>query len=295
MFNFFKRNKQGKKAKSSVMSQLESEPTFQIHRQYWTFNQQEYDQLKARFNNDLSEKEKLRLLHLLLLEFFESTEGQQCLNDDSMGAEEEGMKGEALTIVNQIVNELQSGQMFSSKKCFLWQGDAGASQEREPDSQGDLINPSFTHLGCIEVIKMDDQQAPKAVEFIPLDDIRGILFAPPSLFRAAKILYEDERNEEIVYIPLNYGFSWLSNSSYDHDGSMTRFCSHIQLEDGSNIGVGIGQQDLQINNPEGNMSLMGISSVGELMVGLEVSDPRFEMKCKARGLDPQDVLKQVEQ
>ncbi len=42
-----------------------------------------------------------------------------------------------------------------------------------------------------------------------------------------------------------------------------------------------------------NQSIFGISSVGEIMIGLEINDPKFEIKCKARGLDPKIVMEKV--
>ncbi|OAD21419.1 hypothetical protein THIOM_002812, partial [Candidatus Thiomargarita nelsonii] len=96
------------------------------------------------------------------------------------------------------------------------------------------------------------------------------------------------KKDEIVFVPIIYGLSWLSVNQFDHDGSMTRFCCHIVTNTGTNLGLGIGlgQQDFTITDFNGNQSLFGISSVGDIMVVLDTADPKFEIKCKARGLDP---------
>ena len=36
-------------------------------------------------------------------------------------------------------------------------------------------------------------------------------------------------------------------------------------------------------------SLFGLGSIGEIMVALFVDDPKFNQKCMARGLDPEQV------
>lgn len=146
------------------------------------------------------------------------------------------------------------------------------------------MNASLTHLGSLEVIRLDDQGLPRELDFIPLDDIRGIILASPTLFRGAKVFYDDGRDDEILLVPLIYGVSWSTNNEYYRSGRMTRFASFVNL-DGRSIGIGYGQQDWKVPT-EGGETLFGLRSVGEVMVALEVGDPRFELKCRARGLDP---------
>ncbi len=58
---------------------------------------------------------------------------------------------------------------------------------------------------------------------------------------------------------------------------------------GMNLGVGLGQQDFVVTDSDRNRHPFGIGGIGEIMVGLELDDPRFEAKCRARGLDPDRV------
>ena len=51
-----------------------------------------------------------------------------------------------------------------------------------------------------------------------------------------------------------------------------------------NAGIGIGHQDLVVGSD--GVSLVGIGSIGELAMALDVADPRFDEKCRARGIDP---------
>jgi hypothetical protein len=170
---------------------------------------------------------------------------------------------------------------------MVWQGSAGASDTRPPTMDGTLRNASLTHLGCVEVLRMDSQDRPTGIDFIALDDIRGMLLASPSIFRAAKILFEDGRPGEIVRLPLVYGFSWFTGRGEDTDGTLTRFCSHITTPISSSpLGIGLGHQDFVLESPKG-ASLFGLGSVGELMMPLFANDPRFNERCRARGIDPE--------
>ncbi len=148
----------------------------------------------------------------------------------------------------------------------------------------------MSHLGALEVIHLDAQQQPERLSFVALDEISGVTFGEPSLLRAARLYYEDDRGEEIVLVPLVYGLSWRSGQEHDRDGSMTRFICDLGKP---GTGIGIGHQDLLISGEQGR--LFGLATVRELMVALSLSDPRFEAKCRARGLDPEDVRRRAEE
>lgn len=289
MLNLFK-----KKSKSPIVKQLKSDPIFKVHSKYWAPAPQERDELLSRYPDKLSEKEKLRILHLLFIEYFNSEKGRKHFDEEDFD-DEVIINFPSKNICEEIIESLLGKESaFCSRQGFVWQGEHGGTETRPPDLQGDLVNTSLTHLGSIEVIKIDQKEKPVEVDFIPFDDIWSIMFAPPSLFRAAKIFYDNEKDEEIVYIPAIYGVSWFSDNQFDHDGSITRFCCHIETKNGIDMGIGIGHKDFKITDLNRNMNFFGISSVGEILVGLEINDPKFEIKCKARGLDPDEVKKQVE-
>ena len=292
-FKSFKNNGKDQKVTSPIIEQLRSNPAFLLQRKYWTSDHEEKASLLSKYPVGLTEKELLRLVHLICIEYLESEKGGKHLNEDDFDQTPEwGANNQ--NICTEIVSQLlDKKSAFCSKKCFIWQGEVGESQNREPDHQGDFLNASLSHLGCLEVIKVDEKQSPLAVDFIPFDAIRGVVFAQPSLFRAAKIFYDSEKEDEIVLIPMNYGLSWMSFNEFDHDGSMTRFCCHIETKNGTSMGLGLGQQDFTVIDSNGNQQMFGINSIGEIMVGLEITDPKFEIKCKARGLDPAEVMKQI--
>jgi hypothetical protein len=225
----------------------------------------------------------------MCIEYLSSEHGRKHLDEEDFDDESRWNTVSKDICVNIVERLLKKESPFCSRTCFIWQGDPGETEQREPDFQGAFLNASLTHLGCIEVIKVDENQNPTEVDFLPFDEIQGVIFAQPSLFRAAKIFYDHEKKDEIVFVPILYGLSWLSGNQFDHDGSMTRFCCHIETKTGINLGIGLGQQDFTITDSNGNQSIFGMSSVGEIMVGLEITDPKFEVKCKARGLDPHKV------
>ena len=178
---------------SNIIAQLEDDPIFQFHRAYWTFNRKECDELTNKYPT-LSPGEKLRLLHLLCIEIANSNLGQKIINGGDIradqykkGAWETGSKD---TIV-KIVRELSSKDSpFRKRKCLLWRGAPGESEQREPDHTGEMRNASYTHLGSLEVIRIDENQNPIEMDFIPLDDISGAMFANPSLYRAGKVFFD---------------------------------------------------------------------------------------------------------
>ena len=73
--------------------------------------------------------------------------------------------------------------------------------------QGELLNPSITHLGCLEVYRVDAAHQAASVGFVGFDELSSVLFAPPSLIRAAKLFYDNGR-EELLLVPMLYGPTW---------------------------------------------------------------------------------------
>jgi hypothetical protein len=161
--------------------------------------------------------------------------------------------------------------------------------------QGEFLNPSLTHLGCLEVYRVDAANRPTGIDFVSFDELSGVVFAPPSLIRAAKLLCDDGRGE-VVLVPLRYGVTWALGNEYDRAGRMTRFVAHLDGEEVGTLGasgIGVGQQDLSVRGLDGGGSLFGLGSVAEVAFPLELRDPRFDEKARARGIDPDEVRRRV--
>jgi hypothetical protein len=178
----------------------------------------------------------------------------------------------------------------------IWRGrSAQPEPDREPDLDGELVNPSLTHLGCLEVYRVDPVNKPSRMDFVGFDELTGIQFGPLRLIRGAKLTYEDG-HAEMVLVPLLYGLTWSYGSDDDRAARMTRFLLHLdEMEPGLRwaSGTGVGQQDLSIRRQDGGATLFGLGSVSEIVFPLDLLDPRFDEKARARGIDPDDARKQV--
>jgi hypothetical protein len=264
-------------------------------RTYWTYNSAEKAALLNRYPDSLSWPETLRLHHLSCLELLNSQEGKAQLMTEQ-GESFEAPEGVTSDLCRELTRRLLSeNSPYRMRHCSIWQGEAGKSEQRPAGLQGFLRDASLTHLGCLEVIRLDSQFEPKELAFIPFDDIQGVMFAQPGLFRPAKVLYEYSKGEEIVCVPLIYAISWLSEFEYDHDGTFTRFCCHLFIEKLNYVGIGIGHHDFSLTVPEGENEeyLFGLGSVSEMAFNLELIDPKFDQKCRGRGLDPLTIRKQL--
>lgn len=57
--------------------------------------------------------------------------------------------------------------------------------------------------------------------------------------------------------------------------------------------MGVGQQDFSIRSEDGRTSLFGIGSVAEIAFPLDMRDPRFDEKARARRIDPDELRKRA--
>jgi len=141
------------------------------------------------------------------------------------------------------------------------------------------------------VLRLDERQKPKQLAFVAFDDLQTVAVAGAGAFRAARLFYDDGRPDEIVLLPLLYATSWKSSSPYLRDGRMTQFLAHPPGGGpAAPFGLGVGQQDFSINEGE-RQGTFGLGSVGQITFALDAADPRFALKCRARGLDPDELLR----
>jgi hypothetical protein len=255
----------------------------EMQRAYWTHNAEEQAQLEAHGVDQLSWRELLRLHHLI------------CLQRLTARSQREATTEKCRQVLSRL---LVSDSPYRPRQAMIWQGQAAQpGTNREPDMQGEFLNPSLTHLGCLEVYRLDAANQPTRLDFVGFDALSGVMFAPPNLIRAAKLFYEDGSGE-IVLVPLLYGLTWAIGDEYDRSGQMTRFVAHLGIEQIGMLGasgIGVGQQDLSIRNPDGGSTLFGLGSVAEISFPLDMRDPRFDEKARARGIDPEQVRQKMGQ
>jgi hypothetical protein len=262
---------------------------------YWTFDAQEQSALLARGIEALPWPELLRLHHLNCLEALatrpesgESEDGEMILpggiGESTPALERCRQTGERLLLPESP---------YRPRHASVWQGSLDPNHEQPPTMQGILCNPSLTHLGCLEVLRLDAQLQPRELAFIAFDDLQTVAMTSPKIFRATRLFYDDGRPDEIVFVPLLYATSWRSSSPYLRDGRMTQFLAYPPgAGPAAQFGIGAGQQDLSIREDE-RQSMFGIGSVAQIAFSLDVTDPRFAMKCRSRGLDPDAIRQQM--
>jgi hypothetical protein len=277
----------------------------EIQRKYWRFDPEEKARLIQRGPMQLPWPDMLRLHHLCCLEIMGTKRGAEYLNDEAAyGRDVEAGTARDLSLAPdlpfwpELINKLSSmDSPYKPRYCLVWQLKPGSSGPREADHDGLFMNASITHLGSVEVIKIDAFGTPKGIEFLGLNEVRHAVFARTALFRAAKIFYEDLREDEVVWVPLIYGVSWACANARDRDGTFTRWIGHrpVEFEEGvMDLGIGVGHQDFHISNAARKKSaLFGLGSIEEVATALDVDDPEFEWKCRRRGLDPDKVLSET--
>jgi hypothetical protein len=142
----------------------------ELQRAYWTPNADEQSQFEARGDEQLTWRERLRLHHLI------------CLQRLNSGPERAAATDKCRQTTRRL---LASDSPYRPRPAMVWQGQsAQPGHNREPDMQGEFLNPSFTHLGCLEIYRVDAANQPTGIDFVSFDELSGVVFAPPNLIRA---------------------------------------------------------------------------------------------------------------
>jgi hypothetical protein len=254
----------------------------EMQRAYWTPNAETLAELEAHRVDQLDWRALLRLHHLICLQRLEPGVDREAVNEKC----------------RQTVRRLLAGDSpYRPRPALVWQGQSPrADGDGEPDMEGDLLNASLTHLGCLEVYRIDAANRPTQIDFVGFDELTGVLFGPLNLIRVAKLFYEDGR-QEMALVPLLYGLTWAIGNDHDRRGQMTRFVSQLESEEilpSWASGIGVGQQDLSIGTHDRGARMFGLGSVAEIVFPLDVRDPRFDEKARGRGLDPDELHRQME-
>jgi hypothetical protein len=273
----------------------EAEAITRLQQEYWTHRPEERTALQARGWDRLSWSERLRLHHLNCLAVLDQEPFRREMHgDDLTGSDHSAGPSEAQVRCRETATALLApGSPYRPRIGMVWQGSLNPQEPGPPDLEGVLSNASLTHLGCLEVMRLDEQMQPRELAFVPLDDVSMIGFASPKLFRAGKLFYETGQAPEVVFLPLLYGISWHTNNEFYRAGRLTRFLAYPGGDGpAAEYGIGLGQQDLVLKGKE-QQTLFGLGSVAQLAFALEMTDRRFDQKCRARGLDPDEVRRQI--
>jgi len=278
------------KAASEPQRKFSLEALVALQREYWTRAPKEKAALLARLDA-LEPRETLRLHHLNCLDLLAAS--RYASPDDELEAPP---AGEELELCKKLLGRLADAKSpYRPRLAHVWQvrRDATPEANRAPDHHGALTNASLSHLGALEIIRLEGT-TPTELDFFALDAIRAVHIGPPGLFRPARVYLEGETDSERfvpALIPLLYGPSWESVYEFDKDGTMTRFVFHVDgVLGGRGLAMGIGHQDFTFAN--GGL-LFGMGSIERIAFPLDMREPDFDTRCRGRGMDPEELRRRV--
>lgn len=256
----------------------------EIQQKYWTPNPHEKQNLLDKGIDDLSWEESLRLLHLTCLEMLSDSPGREQLMGEEISEKDimespsnalilrekdsmESIHEENRDLILLLFTRLRSdASPYKPRTVAVWQSKRGKSGNGKSDKKGIFQNASLTHLGCIEVFRLNDKNQPAELSFLSFDELHQAIFKTGGLIRIAEFEFKDGRPKEEMLVPLQYGISWITMNKFDHDGSLTRFICHIESEQHeSPIAIGVGHQDFLIESG-GDKTLLGLGSIEKLSV-----------------------------
>ena len=265
------------------------EPAREIQQKYWTLNPDEKKHLLEKGIDDLSWDESLRLLHLTCLEMLSDGPGREqlMLEEEPEKDSQVASPGDNRDLILRLVTRLCSDTSpYKPRAVSIWQWRPDKPDKREPDIIGIFRNASLTHLGCIEVIRLDDEKQPVELSFVSFDELHKAIFWGSGPFRYGEFELIGGRSKERMLVPLQYGISWTTPNAFDRDGSYTRFICHMESEQHQfSINIGVGHQDFMMAEGE-HTSLLGLGSIFVLQVTLDLDDLKFDQRCKTLRLSP---------
>jgi hypothetical protein len=179
-------------------------PALAIQRAHWSPDPAEQALLRSRHPASLCWADWLRLHHLNCIEYLWKG-GEQAVwrRDDEVDAPDN--ESLALARCGETARLLLAPESpYRARHCEFRSEESGGPGAAV---RGWTRNASLTHLGCLEVIRLDGQNDPREIAFVPFDDLRAVVFASPALFRAARLFYDEGRVDEIVLVPLLYAWT----------------------------------------------------------------------------------------
>ena len=259
----------------------------ELQKAYWRFDADEYDALWARGVTELSWKECFRLHHLGVLRRVEEVGLSRLVEGTALP--------EATAAELEMLAHLCSkASPYRPRHGFCWQGQRPPETDEIPysDFQGRLMNACTTHLGAFEVLSLDDALTPQRVEFLAFDEVMTLASPAGPPFRGARILPEYGHAPRVVLLPRNYGLTWRVPVAELLRGEQHRVLGSPRGEGDEPLAgagvVGLGAQTLRCASEfaDEGLSELSMSSCYQISLAIDADDPRFEEKCRGRGIDP---------
>jgi hypothetical protein len=294
------------------------ERAIDLQKRYWSPAPEQLRELEGRALAALDWPEKLRLHHLRCLALLDA--GDDLLRRALLAPVAERPNVEQLEQLASAIDPVLRERVAASAKVllgrrspyrprhgFAWLGDGAPEGDAVPysDFQGRVVNASLTHLGSVEIIALDPTTfEPAAIEFVPFDEIMTLARGPrqhaSDPFVPARILREYGQGELLVLLPLRYGLSWFALEPELLRGEATHHVAEIELRgladptkavyeslDRRMLGIAVGAQRVEVLSDYAQEGLGRFELGGAYQVSLAIDqdDPRFDDKCRGRGLD----------
>lgn len=284
-----------------------------LQKRYWSPAPDELRDLEGRGLAALDWPEKLRLHHLRCLALLDAGDG--ALRRGLLAKTSERPSASELQL-DPVLRErvAASGKALLSRRSpyrprhgFAWLGDAPPEGDAVPysDFQGRVVLGSLVHLGSVEVIRLNPSTLePQALEFVAFDDIVTLARSPrtePDMpFVPARILCEYGQEQLVVLLPLRHGLSWFALEPELLRGAAHHQVGAIELSgladpakaigqplDRRALGIAAGAQQVEVlsDYEQEGLGRFALGDAYQLSLAIDQDDPRFDEKCRGRGLD----------
>jgi hypothetical protein len=291
------------------------ERAISLQKRYWSPAPDELRELEGRGLGAIDWPEKLRLHHLRCLALLDAGEGLLRRGLLAPVAERPNLD-ELATAIDPVLRErvaasakalLGRRSPYRPRHGFAWLGDGPPEGDAVPysDFQGRIVHASLTHLGCAEIIRLDPSTLePAALEFIAFDEIMTLARGPrdhaSAPFVPARILREYGQAELVVLLPLRYGLSWFALEPELLRGEAAHEVAAIELRgladvakafseplDRRLLGIQVGPQRLEVLSDyvQEGLGRFELGAAYQISLAIDQDDPRFDDKCRGRGLD----------
>ena len=250
------------KAPPSLRAQIEA-----LQSAYWELDAREVETQLAIPREQLNWREALRLHHLLCIHRAQS--------------------GELHPRHPELILHLcAANSPYRPRHAFVWEGDGPPEGEDIPYSthQGRLANAALSHLASLEVVTLDAQLRPEALEFIPFDEVMTVAASPVEDIRGGRLLLEYGRGERIVLLADHY--AELVHDDYIQAPELADTKLPAPLASTQLLGGGPQRLRRLSDFAAEGLAEFELQACYQISLAIEAEDPRFEQKCRGRELDP---------
>jgi hypothetical protein len=291
------------------------ERAIHLQKRYWSPAPDQLRELEGRGWGALDWPEKLRLHHLRCLALLDAGEG--VLRRGLLAPTAERPSAEEISsaidpVLRERVAASAKGLLglrspYRPRHGFAWLGGGAPEGDAVPysDFQGRTVNASLTHLGSVEIIRLDPTTLePAALDFLAFDEIMTLARGPRAHasdpFVPARILREYGQGELVVLLPLRHGLSWFALEPELLRGEAVHDVAAIELRgladvakslteplDRRMLAIAVGPQRLEVlsDYAQEGLGRFELGAAYQISLAIDQDDPRFDDKCRGRGLD----------